>query len=909
MQPSSTRQTTGPGPARRVLAAAAKALGLAAAFTLAAGGGAILHLGLGAPRRFAAKQVSAMLARSFKGRIVIQRVGSLRLTRLDGVDAEVFDPEGRQVLALQGVRARFSTLTVLRSMVGRGPLVVRVPELTINGAEVTVEEDATGDLGLLRAFDSRSAQAGGSGTDISIPAATLRHAWVHGHMAAVPVLDADLDDLAGAFVSTPDTTNLDVAHLFVRGRGLPGMNPEGTLVASVVLPADPNGDKKVTAHYDGRAGAIPLRADASLDGKKANAVVDVPETAPAAINALAPDTLHLGASVSAHAEVSGTLPVLEPVLHAHLGGGEITASAIVTLPQKPRTELTASASVSANDVDVSLLSDGAPVSKLRALLQATVVSRPAGKVSGTFHLASEVGEVAGQLVPAIDAQGEITESSVRGQAIVEERGAPTHVHFTLQPKPAGGESPDQLAFTVDSRVPDLDGIPRAGPIGRGSAHLVAEGRADLHAKTFLASASIELIGVDVKGVQLARGVVTASGEGAFTSPRLVAKILGVEMKAGGYAFPHVSATAKGTPQSLDVSADLLGDDHAPTIGARARLTHPGDFVVLDTRVLIDRKDVKTTTKVASVRVGSGTVDIHGLTAFGLGDPITATARIAPFAVTVRTKAPDIDLNRVATLLAKEEDAKGHLSFDIDAMARRNGVNGHVDAQIHDLSVRGVDGAQVRVTTAVNGRRLTGEVAANLGKAGNVDLTAVDVTLGGAATDAHAWKTATGAITLSGSVDLQQLLAQIPAGSRPFAAAAGMITLTGNASRPSPSAPPVVALEASTKGLSVAGNQAKVKNPDGTFSLGPLPFTLAGLDGSIAVSLAPTTGRTQVTAKVHDPHGPFVSLDASTTLPMNEIAASPGRLLALMGDTPLTAKIVVPRRSLDALPPALGKPPV
>ena len=203
-------------------------------------------------------------------------------------------------------------------------------------------------------------------------------------------------------------------------------------------------------------------------------------------------------------------------------------------------------------------------------------------------------------------------------------------------------------------------------------------------------------------------------------------------------------------------------------------------MVLGTRVEVARGDVKSTTTVASVRVAGGTVDVRGMTVAGLGDPVSATARLSAAGATVLAKAPDVDLARVATLLAREEDAKGHLSFDVDATARRSGVDGHVDAQVRELTLRGVAGAALHVSTAMQGRRLTGELSASLGDAGKLDLSAVDVTLGGAATDPRAWKTATGSLAVSGDVDLQQLLARIPVSSRPVESAAGLVTLRGKA---------------------------------------------------------------------------------------------------------------------------------
>ncbi len=183
-----------------------------------------------------------MLAGTFQGKIVIQQVGLLRLTRIDGVDAEVFDPEGRRVLYLQGVRVKLGTLTLLRSLVSGDRLVARIPEIsTIHGVlEVVLEQGhaPVASLDPLRAFASRRPSAGGRGTEISVPEIHLHHAWVHGHLAAAPVIDADLEELGGALTSTPKITEMEVGHLFVRGRGLPGMNPQGAVQARVALPAD-----------------------------------------------------------------------------------------------------------------------------------------------------------------------------------------------------------------------------------------------------------------------------------------------------------------------------------------------------------------------------------------------------------------------------------------------------------------------------------------------------------------------------------------------------------------------------------------------------------------------------------------------------------------------------------------------
>jgi translocation and assembly module TamB len=898
-----------PGRARRAIAAVAKATGLGLVFGLAAAGGVLLHLELGAPRRFATTRVNGILAHTFEGSVHLQKVGVLHLGRLDGVDAEVLDPEGKRVLELRGVRARFGTLALVRSLFSGDRLVVRIPELTINAAELVIEDDPAGEIGLIRAFHSRQPSApGGRGTEIVIGQLTIHHTWVHGHLAAAPILDADLEELAGAFTSTPDTTDIDIKHLFVRARGLGGMSPEGDVEASAALPSGADGDRRAHARYEGRIGAIPVRADGSLTGDEVVAVLDVPETEASAFTALAPDQLQLGAPVSAHAEVHGTLPTLRPELRARIGASELTAAGTVTLPGEARPDLVAAAKLAVKDLDLSLLKSDAPRSKLTATLDADVISRPGGSLSGTFALENQIGEVSGQVVPELHARGTFTEQSVRGATTIDERGAPTLAEFSLQPR-RGGASPDQLALKLDTTVPDLNGIARVGPIARGRAHLVGEASLDLTSKQVSANASVELAAIDAGGVQLARGVVTGSAKGALASPHVVARLLGAGLRAGGYAFPSVRAGVSGAPADLDVTAQLVGDEHAPTVTARTRLANHGDLALRGAVIDLKRGEVTSTATIASVHIAGGTVDIRGLRLAGLGEPLDATARISASGATVRARAADIDLARVATLLGRGEGAQGHLSLDVDATATRAGVDGRVEAQLRDLSARDVKGGTVHVLATAQGTHVHAAVSAALGEVGKIELSAPDVVLAGPATKVSAWKNATGAVTLDGAVDLARLLAQLPETARPVESASGTLALRGSASRASVSASPTLDLTAATTGLTVVAGREKHPNADGSVTLGPERFHTAGLDGDLAVKLDGDSGRAEISARLHDRAGALATVDARARLPLAELVKSPDRLVALLRETAFEADVAVPRRSLDALPPALGQLPV
>jgi len=907
--PQSTN-APGPGRAQRAIVAVAKALGVGVVLALAAAGGVVLHVGMPAPRRFAAARVNGILEGTFKGKITIQRVGLLHLTRIDGVDAQVFDPEGRLVLDIRGLRARFGTLTLLRSLVSGKSLVVNIPELSINGIEAVLEENAAGELGLVRAFDSRTPATGepSSGTDVTIGDIQVRHVWAHGHLAAVPVLDADLKDFAGGFTSTPKSTGIDVQYLLVVGRGFPGMNPEGLVVANASLPSDPRDETKVKGSYDGRIGDIPVRADGSLNGKVVVGTVDVPETAPAAFAALAPGQIHLGAPLSAHAEVHGELPILKPELRAHLGAGEITASGTVTLPEGERVDLSATAQVNVKDLDVSLLETSAPPSRLTTLVEAAIVSRPGGKISGTYHVENQVGEVSGQVVPAASVRGELTEKSVRGTAEVAEVGAPTSVQFSLQPRP-GSASPNQLDFKARTTVADLNAIPRVGPIARGRASVAVEGGLDLDTKRLTARADGQVLGLAQSGVQLASARFTASADGPLEAPRFQADVRGAGLRAGGFAFTSVNASASGTPSEIDVTTRLVGDDKAPSVAARAHVSPGKDLLVRNVGATIEHNEVTSTATVDAIRVAGGAVDIRGAKVEGLGDPILASARISPAAMTVKARSADVDLERVAKLLGREEDVHGHLALDVDAVATRRGVEGHVNADLRDLSAPSIKDGRVHVALTSAGTHLQGEINAALGDVGKLALTAVNITLGGPATAPSSWKSATGSVGIDGAIDLTRLLAQVPEESQPVFAASGTVAIHGQVARPSASAAPTLELEAATRGLLLIGKQEKKKNADGSLTPGPAPWRSEGTDGTFGVKLDGATGRTAITAKLRDALGPLASLDAGATLPIEAIIASPDRLVELMRDTPLEARVLVPLRSIDALPPALGQLPL
>src|SRR6185436_17876375 len=97
---------------------------------------------------------------------------------------------------LHDLHARLEPWPLLRSLVGRTAVVVRIPEIAASSAEAVLEERPAREIGLERALEPRAPRvAGGRPVEITIASLRLRHGWVHGHLAAAPVIDVDLEDL------------------------------------------------------------------------------------------------------------------------------------------------------------------------------------------------------------------------------------------------------------------------------------------------------------------------------------------------------------------------------------------------------------------------------------------------------------------------------------------------------------------------------------------------------------------------------------------------------------------------------------------------------------------------------------------------------------------------------------------
>jgi hypothetical protein len=214
----------------RIAGYTAAALGTTVTFALATVGSVVMHVGLPAVRRVAASTITDVLASSFKGRIVVEGLDTLRLNRVEGLRAAIYEPAadgGEQVVHLAGGHAKVALYKLLASLISsKGPLVIDVTELSIDHADVKLVTRTDGSLTIAHAFDpgdetkpSKPSDPNDKGTELDFPDVLLKHAWIHGAMSG-QLIDAEIADLGASAKIAPDAITAALARSHITARAI-----------------------------------------------------------------------------------------------------------------------------------------------------------------------------------------------------------------------------------------------------------------------------------------------------------------------------------------------------------------------------------------------------------------------------------------------------------------------------------------------------------------------------------------------------------------------------------------------------------------------------------------------------------------------------------------------------------------
>jgi translocation and assembly module TamB len=878
-------------PGAKIRRFVAAVVGTVVAFLLALAGGAVLHLDLPGTRRVAAGAVNEALAPLFRGRLIVQRIGGVRVfplarAKVVACDAELLDPEGREVAHVRNVSAEVDVAGLLRGL-RRGGVRLLVRELHVGDAALRLDTDAAGQLDLVRAFEPKTPSPPTSSStpaEVTLAGITLKHGWVHGALAVG--IDAEVADARGE-VDVARRVRVKASAKNVLGRALPlGANAEGEATFTLLGEA-------LGGTFDGNVSGIPTKANATLKGPRLDASVDLPRVTHDRVRALVP-AAPLHGEVALRAEAHGDLPRLAITAHGTSGGGSVDAQGDVTVAGT----IALRARAQARDIDVRAVSPELPPSRISADVEADLLLSPGGLPQGTYAVDVLPGAVAGQRIPRARLRGSLERSAVSVNGRIDEPGAPIELSATLHH--------GILAFDVSTTIADLERVPRVGNLAKGSGSLKAKGTLSLADRAVDAEFEARADDVAKEGVTagalFASGVVKGNVQRPFVDAQLSARDLAYETQR----FSQGKVQVRGPITSPVAFAILHGETGTPRIEATAALELGKDVLLHHARLTVVRPGATVVTRADRIRVGKDAIDVEEAVVEGLGDePTLVSVRRDAKSIRFRLYAKGLELARAARLLELNDQhvAGGRVDTDIDLLVLPGGVHGTVNATATGVTIDQVKSADAALHATFDGTRITMGLHGKLGETGHVDLHTSTLALGGSPLSLASWSKVTGRVHADIYADVESLGQWLAAGT-PVTLARGLLMLEADVTRDPGHTLPDVNLSLRGRQVSVTGQRPVEHDAHGQTFVGAAPWRIPRMDVALDARLHGETGHSEIAAKLTDPKGPLLTVAVDGDVPYGAILSRPGDALAMLTNTEMNATVALPRRKLDDLPSVL-----
>ncbi|MCL2723522.1 MAG: translocation/assembly module TamB domain-containing protein [Polyangiaceae bacterium] len=856
------------------MARSAQAFGLAVVFVTAAAGGIVIHSNTKAVRRLAAWAGGEATRGIFAGRISVD-VEELTLARkahLRAAHIEITDPDGKRAVLARGVDVRVDLARLVGSLAHPGPLNVSLDAVGVDDAEIVLEEDASGALGLVRAFASRTptpepppATKADDALHLRIGNVRMGHVWAHGSMAGEPI-DATVVDLRARadLASNVFHVDIDRAHTSVKlppasgARG--GAALEGALLGAATVPLA-EGSIYVHGVFEGSVDGIPLSVHASIDGDRVEGSVDITKTTADVISRAFPAAAALAQPVALSAKVKGTLPSLAVDARAEVGAGAATVKGTFDVGAVK----TFRADVDVEHVDASAF--GSTSTDVSGAIHVEG-SMDDGGPKGNFTVASKPSTAAGTPLPKLTADGsfDAKKASVKLRATEPGLDAVGNVSADLSARTAN--------FDVTARAADLRAVARVQGLPRGSASVRATGKIDLTKATVNAQAVAQGAGIAVDAASLDDVRASATITGSLAAP-----VLGVTARVGGV---HLKVQDK---DPLDFSS----------VDAKATVTLVPSTRLSNVEVRVRKRGVRggVTLEASAIGVDRDHVEVRGARMTGLGEPVEIDARMSGGMKSLVAKGENVDLERVAALTGIAQLRglpKGtRTSLDVDVRMRGARTEGHAD-----LSITAGQDVGGEIHAAFEDRHVRANARVAAGPVGWLKVQDAQIDLPAGFTG-ESFARATGTADVRGRIDLAQGAAlfggAVVFGGRTLEQASGIVDLAGYVERGDEKALPAVRATVRTAGLDLALSDAQKKS-----------IHLHDIDGSVHFAYDARTDDAEVSGLVWDGHGTVASAGAKVRVPLAAIAMGKRAFTRRdFGKLVASAIVDVPERALHDIP--------
>lgn len=873
----------------RLLSAAVIAL----VFAVAAVFGVVLHVDLPAGRRIAAATLTRLLSRTFKGDLVIERIERAHWYGVIASDITVTDPRGNVVLRADRLRARANLPELVReALLGAGRLEIGISHVRIERAEVYVIPDPeTGVPTIAEAFTPVAAEQPTPSTEPSrdfsvwLPNVELGQTWGRVQFANGPTLEAELGSARGSVHVTNEGTAIDVRRFGVTARGLAGADAVGTADFHLRAP-----DTRLWTSFDGHFGEVETQALFKFSDDGLALTVELPRAKPDDLRALYEDW-PVYRPVRAHVEARGRLPDLDLQATAVIEGSDGAPPATVigegTLTLSP--DVAVSIDAKGQAVDARAFLPDAPATSVNLAARVELWNRNGQAVvdvNGTTMPTS----VGGVEVPAIDLTGTYTaDVGFAATATLHEPRVPLKVDFTITPEGV-------IDGTARARGFYLQHSPRLRRYVQARGFVSAEIKARLEEGVLDARVRGDVNDLTTSELALDGGKLVGRIRGSVARPeqlRVDAAVNGTGLRASGYGFEQVEARAEG-PVTRPRVALTLQNGTGPDVRASGVLALTGAPGIDELDVSLQREDTRLVASAGRVRWGADRVELTGLQARSAQTTLSGNLDWSDDELELQIQNGRIDLDELAALFNLPEGVlTGVALVDADIVAGPDGQRGTLALRLERGGVGTIADLSLALRATLQGPNLTGSLEGALGKVAAVGAS-WDTRLGGSISRLESWRDMLGVAQVQlKHLDLAPLLLFFPPDS-------GIDEFSGQASaqfrleRRVPAALPSVFMVGGTRYLRI--EQSGENDEPGR--------VITGLDLQLGGDISGETGRTNLTARVIDDHGVWVTANARADLALNELVDRWQERARVLLETPLEAIIDVPERNLSEWPSLL-----
>jgi translocation and assembly module TamB len=888
---------------------------------------ALVAINLPPVSSFVAGKVNAALEPTFKGKLGLERLGTIDLGGVSGAELVVHDAAGQKVLHARDVDVRLGVASLAWNAVVKrpDPLVIPITVISVHDLDVQLIDDGQGSPTLAQAFEPREPSAPeeeGGKTAIVIDALRVGKIQVRGALASPGPIDADLTELEASLRSDPAGTQIVVDRLDVAARQLPTVGElDGRLHADVRLPAAPesvpapaatisnddgtsssvralqpvagvDAQQRIVAGFAGNAAGSALSADVKLEGEQLDAKVEAPSLSPATLKRLVP-SLAAKSPAALFASVEGLLTNL--AFHARLTqeSGRVEARGRV---QREGESTRVQAHVDGAGIDASALVAGATPTAVNFDADAKLTLNEAGG-NGSYQLDVEKSEVAGERVPdtAIAGKLDLPRNGpviTRGTLTISEPGAPARVEYEVVSGPEGVIADVGASAKLDrsERVKKLSG----GLVLTGELEALAHydsAKDRLEAKVELGLDDLVHPSIRARRVD---AVITAQGTTAAPELQIEADLRRVI--AADRTLSRVTLLATGTPTELDVRGRVQGK-HPARVDLHAKVKTGADNRVEAPEIVIIDGQSRATVRAERVTLGQR-LHVKNLTIDGPGHAEASLVYGKSIEqLELRTEAlRPVELLRMFGIETKVGSAR--LDLEAKLAARGQQPSGMVKGTVSDVTFGELKNIGAKLDLNLERGKLSGDADVALGRGGKTTIALKGFRPPLGPVDEKRIEQMIGELSLQGELDLGRLRGFFPLAG--IERGEGVVRFDVAVEPPQQAGQhPSWRAQLASKDLVLIGERGESNNnaPDPQQARQTSPWTLRGIDVDLDASLNAEGAKLQ--GRLLDSNGDLINVDGKLDGidSIQDLLAGPERL----ENAPFQIAVRVPSRVLEKLP--------